>query len=72
MNNDETIKSFHYELKGGVFEDRANGYAIGDYKKRNNTVGGLKGANPSEVAEQMKDHFIQRMLRTRYYAIYYS
>lgn len=28
----ELIKAFHYELKSGVFEDRANGYAIGDYK----------------------------------------
>lgn len=27
------IKQFHYELKSGVFEDRANSYAIGDYKK---------------------------------------
>ena len=24
----ELIKQFHYELKSGVFEDRANGYAI--------------------------------------------
>lgn len=28
------IKQFHFELKSGVFEDRANGYAIGDYKKK--------------------------------------
>ena len=33
------IKQFHYELKSGVFEDRANGYAIGDYKKRPNMIG---------------------------------
>ena len=33
------IKHFHYELKSGVFEDRANGYAIGDYKKRPNMIG---------------------------------
>ena len=26
------IKEFHYELKSGVFEDRANGYAIGMYQ----------------------------------------
>ena len=32
--NGELIKQFHYELKSGVFEDRANGYAIGDYKKK--------------------------------------
>ena len=30
----DLIKKFHYELKAGVFEDRANGYAVGDYKKR--------------------------------------
>ena len=33
------IKQFQYELKSGVFEDRANGYAIGDYKQRPNMVG---------------------------------
>lgn len=37
------------ELKAEMFEDRANGYAIGDYKKRNNTVNGLVVANPMEV-----------------------
>lgn len=49
------IKSFHYELKAGVFEDRVNGYAIGDYKKRANTVGGLTVANPSEVKSKMNE-----------------
>ena len=37
----ELIKAFHFELKSGVFEDRANGYAIGDYKKRPNMIGTL-------------------------------
>ena len=37
--SEELIKAFHFELKSGVFEDRANGYAIGDYKKRPNMVG---------------------------------
>ena len=27
----DLIKTFHYELKSGVFEDRAKGYAIGDF-----------------------------------------
>ena len=27
--SEELIKAFHFELKSGVFEDRANGYAIG-------------------------------------------
>lgn len=52
--SENMIKSFHYELKAGVFEDRANGYAIGDYKKWSNTVGGLTLANPLEVEEKMK------------------
>lgn len=51
--SEEMIKSFHYELKAGVFEDRANGYAIGEYKTRANTVGGLMVSNPAEVADKM-------------------
>ena len=30
--SEELIKAFHFELKSGVFEDRANGYAIGIIK----------------------------------------
>ena len=51
----DLIKAFHYELKAGVFEDRANGYAIGDYKTRRNTVGGLVVADPEEVTDRMQD-----------------
>lgn len=53
--SEEMIKQFHYELKAGVFEDRANGYAIGEYKKRTNTVGGLTGVAPDEVGEKMAE-----------------
>ena len=53
--SEEMIKKFHYELKAGVFEDRANGYAIGDYKKRANTVGGLTVTAPSEVEAKMQE-----------------
>ena len=53
--SENLIKSFHYELKAGVFEDRANGYAIGEYKKRPNTVGGLTVAAPGSVAEKMNE-----------------
>ena len=31
--NEELIKAFHFELKSGVFEDRANGYAIGELQE---------------------------------------
>lgn len=49
----ELIKRFHYELKSGVFEDRANGYAIGDYKKRANMVGNQKTCLPADVPAAM-------------------
>lgn len=47
------IKQFHYELKSGVFEDRANGYAIGDYKKHPNMIGMYQTIRPDEVADEM-------------------
>lgn len=50
----EMIKRFHYELKSGVFEDRANGYAIGDYKKRPNEVGRFKTCLPENVPFEME------------------
>ncbi|MDE6750723.1 MAG: Fic family protein [Lachnospiraceae bacterium] len=49
----ELIKQFHYELKSGVFEDRANGYAIGDYKQRPNMVGIYQTVRPENVVQEM-------------------
>lgn len=49
----ELIKRFHYELKSGVFEDRANGYAIGDYKKRPNMIGMYQTVKPENVQVEM-------------------
>ena len=49
----ELIKRFHYELKSGVFEDCANGYAIGDYKKRPNMIGMYQTVRPGDVAQEM-------------------
>ena len=51
----QIIKSFHFELKSGVFEDRANGYSIGDYKKRPNMIGILQTSLPSQVPEAMTE-----------------
>lgn len=50
---EELIKAFHYELKSGVFEDRANGYAIGDYKKRPNMIGIYETVLPSQVSDEI-------------------
>ena len=52
--SEELIKEFHYELKSGVFEDRANGYAIVDYKKRPNMVGMYETALPKEVPKKCR------------------
>ncbi len=49
------IKLFHYELKSGVFEDRANGYAIGDYKTRPNMIGMYPTVKPEDVEAEMAD-----------------
>jgi Fic family protein len=47
------IKQFHYELKSGVFEDRANGYTIGDYKKRPNMIGMYQTVRPENIEKEM-------------------
>ena len=47
------IKQFHYELKSGVFEDRANGYAVGEYKTRPNRIGLYDTASPAQVHTEM-------------------
>ena len=49
----DLIRQFHYELKSGVFEDRANGYAIGDYKKRPNMIGTYQTARPEDVKNEI-------------------
>ncbi len=49
----ELIKKFHCELKSGVFEDRANGYAIGDYKQRPNMIGMYQTVRPEDVEKEM-------------------
>lgn len=51
----DLIKAFHYELKSGVFEDRANGYAIGEYKKRPNIVGTYETVKPENVPKEMEN-----------------
>lgn len=49
------IKEFHYNLKVGVFEDRANGYPVGEYKNRRNIVSDITTANPDDVENEMEE-----------------
>ena len=49
------IKQFHAALKQGVFEDRANGYPIGEYKNRQNVVWDIETVKPNQVHEKMSE-----------------
>lgn len=49
----ELIKSYHFKLKSGVFEDMSNGYLVGEYKSRRNQVGNIQTALPEEVYDRM-------------------
>lgn len=49
----ELIKSYHFKLKSGVFEDNANSYLVGEYKNRRNQVGNIQTALPEEVYDRM-------------------
>lgn len=48
------IKTLHFLLKCGTSDSRKDWFAIGDYKKRPNEVGGRETALPEEVAKEMK------------------
>lgn len=50
---EELVKKYHYLLKIGVFEDRANGYPVGEYKRFYNMVSDIETANPNEVSDRM-------------------
>ena len=50
----DIMKGMHKNLKEGVFEDMANGYAVGDWKKRVNVVGTITTAFPQEVPAMME------------------
>lgn len=51
----DLIKQLHWNLKCGVFEDKANGYAIGEYKTRQNIVGTYMTAKPADVPALMDE-----------------
>ena len=48
------IKELHLILKNGTSDSRKDWFAVGDYKKLPNEVGGKETALPEEVADQMK------------------
>ena len=48
------IKELHLILKNGTSDSRKDWFAVGDYKKMPNEVGGMETALPEEVADKMK------------------
>ncbi|MBQ1505513.1 MAG: Fic family protein, partial [Erysipelotrichales bacterium] len=51
---EEFIKKLHYILKHDTSDSLLSWFAVGDYKKRPNTVGGEKTVIPAEVGSRMK------------------
>ena len=48
------IKELHRTLKSGTSDSRKDWFAVGDYKKLPNEVGGMETVQPEEVAKKMK------------------
>ena len=48
------IKDLHLALKSGTSDSRLSWFAVGNYKKRPNEVGGLPTARPSDVPAKIK------------------
>ena len=49
------IKELHFILKNGTSDSRKDWFAVGDYKKLPNEVGGMGTTIPEEVADKMKN-----------------
>ena len=48
------IKRLHFTLKNGTSDSRKDWFAVGDYKKIPNEVGGMDTAAPEEVEDRIK------------------
>lgn len=52
--SEKLIKELHLVLKNGTSDSRKEWFAIGEYKRKPNVVGGRETALPEEVAEKIK------------------
>ena len=52
--SEKLIKELHLALKNGTSDSRKDGFAVGDYKKMPNEVGGMATSLPEEVGHKMK------------------
>ncbi len=53
--SEKLIKELHLILKNGTSDSRKDWFAVGDYKKLPNEVGGMPTALPEDVADRMKE-----------------
>lgn len=51
--SEQLIKDLHKILKSGTKDSNLEWFAVGDYKKRLNTVGGIRTSKPEEVPNHM-------------------
>ena len=63
--SEDIIKNMHRNLKEGVFEDFANGYAVGDWKKRSNRVSDIVTCPPQEVPVRMSELIREHLNKDR-------
>ena len=54
MLSEDIIKQLHFILKHDTKDSTLSWFAVGDYKKRTNVVGGRETSKPSEVSEHMR------------------
>ena len=52
--NEHFIKKLHHILKTGTSDSRKDWFAVGEYKRLPNEVGGMQTSLPEEVADRMK------------------
>lgn len=74
--SEKLIKELHLTLKSGTTDSRRSWFAVGEYKKHPNEVGGAETAAPEAVAEKMKnilaeynkteDHSIDEIIKFHY------
>lgn len=54
MISESFVKQLHYILKTGTSDSRKTWFAVGDYKRLENEVGGNETTKPQDVAKEMK------------------
>ncbi len=52
---EKLIKELHFILKAGTSDSRLDWFAVGDYKRMPNEVGGQETALPEEVSDKMQE-----------------